>query len=139
MTKWWIAGSRPKWYSKIISNKDLRVLVYNELEIALTDGDEVKTGGAFGVDMIAENSVQFLNTTGSVRPVSKSTETQVTLYPAIRPNWKLGRGAGLIRNKEGVDWADKVIVFWEGSSPGTENVIDHAKKQNKLHKVVMMT
>lgn len=42
-----------------------------------------------------------------------------------------GRAAGPIRNKQMADYADALIVVWDGSSRGTKNMIDNMHKLNK--------
>lgn len=46
---------------------------------------------------------------------------KVLLYPA---NWnKYGKSAGYIRNKEMAEVSSHLVVFWDGSSNGTGNMI----------------
>jgi hypothetical protein len=55
-------------------------------------------------------------------------------YPA---DWnKHGKRAGYIRNTEMAEIADAVIVFWDGSSKGTANMVKIAKELNIPVKVV---
>ena len=42
---------------------------------------------------------------------------------------------GIVRNKEIVDYADKIIAFWDGASKGTLSVIKYAEK-NGAHQIV---
>lgn len=44
--------------------------------------------------------------------------------------------AGLNRNKNIIQNADKVIAFWDGKSRGTKNSIELAKKYNKELKII---
>lgn len=44
---------------------------------------------------------------------------------------RYGRAAPLVRNREIVAYADQVLAFWDGKSPGTKYVIDQCKKQKK--------
>lgn len=42
-------------------------------------------------------------------------------YPA---DWdRLGKSAGMVRNRKMVEVADAAIVIWDGNSPGTEHTI----------------
>ena len=53
------------------------------------------------------------------------------------PQYELyGRAAPIVRNKNIVDYSDKVIIFWNGSSRGTQSVIKYAKKIGKPLEVV---
>ena len=55
-------------------------------------------------------------------------------FPA---DWtKYGMAAGYIRNHEMGDYADELIAFWDGTSPGTKDMIDYMTKLNK--KVVVI-
>lgn len=59
---------------------------------------------------------------------------KIERHPA---NWgRYGRGAGPIRNAEMVKSSDGVVVFWNGESTGAKNIIDCAKAENHLIKVV---
>ena len=54
---------------------------------------------------------------------------KVEKYPA---EWnKYGRAAGPLRNAQMAKVADGIIVFWDGASKGTKNMIESAKKENK--------
>lgn len=49
------------------------------------------------------------------------------------PNWdKHGKGAGMIRNTRVVEESDAVVVFWDGRSKGSQDVIAKAIKADKL-------
>lgn len=109
--KWWVSGSRGiKNYTYVNA-----VLVKH-----IRGRDIIMTGGAQGVDRIAEYWGRHNN---------------IVVKMSLKPNWKMGRGAGMIRNTEGVDWADKVIVIWDGKSPGSKDVIDKCRKMGKPHHV----
>lgn len=42
---------------------------------------------------------------------------------------KYGNAAGPMRNEEMAKYADGLIVFWNGKSSGTKNMIECAKRQ----------
>ena len=44
---------------------------------------------------------------------------------------RYGRAAPIVRNKQIVDYADKIVAFWDGSSKGTLSVIRYAQKLGK--------
>ena len=50
---------------------------------------------------------------------------------------RYGRGAPIVRNRKIVDAADKVIVFWNGSSAGSQSVIDYAANIEKPCEVIL--
>ena len=48
------------------------------------------------------------------------------------PDWeKLGKSAGVIRNRQIVEASDVVIAFWNGMSRGTASSIKIARRANK--------
>lgn len=80
---------------------------------------QIVSGGAKGIDSLAE---QFSAT------VMLPNAPKVFL-----PDWQThGKGAGFIRNKEIVNYADTVIAIWDGVSKGTKHSIDYARKQGKI-------
>jgi len=84
--------------------------------------DEIVSGGAKGVDACA---VEY-----ALKHEMKYTE--------FLPEYDLyGRSAPIIRNKEIVDYADRIVAFWDGTSKGTLSVINYAKKKGKDCKVII--
>lgn len=58
-----------------------------------------------------------------------------TLFPA---DWETyGKRAGHVRNLEMAKYCDQAIVFWDGESKGSKNMIENMKKLGKPCKVVM--
>ena len=77
---------------------------------------EIVSGGAKGVDT-------------SAREYALAHGIKLTEFlPDYR---RYGRAAPLVRNREIVAYADQVLAFWDGKSPGTKYVIDQCKKQKK--------
>ncbi len=59
---------------------------------------------------------------------------QLRRFPA---NWdKDGKKAGMLRNYRMADNADALIAFWDGTSRGTANMIDIARKKNLPVRVI---
>lgn len=84
----------------------------------------VVTGGARGVDRCAEN-------------MARAREMTVQVFPA---DWtRHGKGAGFRRNAQIVGYADKVVAFWDGKSPGTKHTIGLARIAGKLDQLFMDT
>ena len=83
--------------------------------IAFWDISEVVSGGAKGADLL-----------GRKFAIDNSKKLVEFL-----PDWSLGRGAGFIRNKKIVEYADIIFAFWDGKSKGTKNSIDTARKLGK--------
>ena len=114
MKKIWVAGSR-----SIISYSD----VADVLKVFISEFDVVRTGRARGVD---DSAMRWC------------IMNDIKREPSINPDWKrFGKGAGLIRNVEGVTWADECIVIWDGKSRGSKHVIDECGRQNKLCRVIL--
>lgn len=79
----------------------------------LDASDTVISGGARGVDQWAEQA-------------AKARGLHVVIH---KPDWTLGRGAGMIRNAKIVADADMLLAFWDGQSKGTAHSIQLARKK----------
>ena len=104
----------------VVGSRDIK-----ELDIGkyLKDCDEIVSGGACGVDTLA---AEYANENGM----------KLTVF---LPEYKrYGRGAPIVRNKMIVDYADRIIAFWNGRSKGTLSVISYAKKVGKPCEVVIV-
>ena len=84
--------------------------------------DEIVSGGAVGVDSCAADYAR---------------KNGLKLTEFLPQYEKYGRAAPIVRNKEIVDYADKVLVFWNGRSKGTLSVIQYAKKIGKSHEIIL--
>ena len=83
---------------------------------------EIVSGGALGVDACAAE-------------YAKDRGLKLTEF---LPQYRLyGRAAPIVRNREIVNYADRVIVFWDGRSKGAQSVISYAKKIGKPLQVVL--
>ena len=99
-----------------------RNLTNAEIDKYITeDVDEIVSGGAIGVDSCAAEYAK--------RRGLKLTE----FFPQYD---KYGRAAPIVRNKDIVNYADKIIVFWNGSSKGTLSVIKYAQKIGKHIEII---
>lgn len=99
-----------------------RNVIPEGIETYISDGDEIVSGGAQGVDRYA---AEFAKENGC-----KLTE----FLPQYE---RYGRGAPIVRNRQIVDYCDKVIAFWDGSSKGTLSVIQYAQKTGKPCEVIL--
>lgn len=80
------------------------------------DVDLIISGGASGIDTLAE----------------KYADDHKMSKLIVRPQYKLyGRAAPLKRNEQMVDFADEVLIIWDGKSKGTKYTLEYAKKKNK--------
>ena len=74
---------------------------------------EIVSGNAKGADSLGELYAAKKN-------------IKLAKFPA---DWKAhGKAAGAIRNREMAEYADSCIVFWDGISRGSKNMIETATK-----------
>jgi hypothetical protein len=107
-----VCGSRT-----ISDEKRIFEILDEELFKSIPYIEEIVSGGAIGIDRIAEKWADLHC-------------IKIKQFPA---DWKkYGRSAGIIRNKEMATYADEVLAIWDGESKGTESTIGFARKQNKL-------
>ena len=84
---------------------------------------EIVSGGAKGIDQCA---------------AAYAVAHGLTLTE-FKPDYaRYGRGAPLKRNLEIVDYADFVLIFWDGVSRGSRFVMDACARTGKSHRVVRM-
>ena len=58
------------------------------------------------------------------------------LLTEFRPDYsRYGRSAPLRRNRQIVDYADLVLLFWDGSSHGTRHVLNLCRSLSKPHRL----
>ena len=74
---------------------------------------EIVSGGASGADFLGEQ-------------YAKKHNLPIKRFPA---DWnQYGRAAGPIRNRQMAEYADVCLVFWDGKSRGSENMITEGRK-----------
>lgn len=79
--------------------------------------EEVVSGTARGADLLGEEW-------------ARRHGIRIKRFPA---NWNAhGRAAGIIRNREMAEYADALVTVWDGSSPGTKNMIAEMRRRGKL-------
>lgn len=84
---------------------------------------EIVSGGARGVDTCAENYARAMG-------------LRLTVF---LPDYdRFGRKAPLVRNREIVDYADRVVAFWDGESRGTYYVISYCRQVGKPCDIIYM-
>ena len=84
--------------------------------------EEVVSGGAIGVDSCAAE-------------YAKEKGLKLTLF--LPQYERYGHAAPIVRNQQIVDYADRVVAFWDGSSKGTMSVIRYAKRVGKPCEVIL--
>ena len=87
------------------------------------DVEEIVSGDAVGVDFCAAEYAK---------------EKGIKLREFLPRYERYGRAAPIVRNKEIVDYADKILAFWDGHSKGTLSVIRYAEKTGKPCEVVVI-
>ena len=99
----------------IVGSRDFNDYELLKAEMNKVEIKKIVTGGAKGADQLAENYAREHNI-----PVV-----------VFKPDWKLGRHAGVLRNRLIVENSEAVIAFWNGQSKGMLSTINHAKKLGK--------
>ena len=101
-----------------------RTLYVEDLEYYLpADVTEIVSGGARGIDTCAKRYALSNN----------------LKYTEFLPEYDLyGRIAPLKRNDQIIDYADFVLIFWDGESRGTYYVRSKCKQTGKEHRVVYL-
>jgi len=98
--------------------------VFQILDAAKDSITLVISGGATGADTLAERWADI------------NKKSKYIIRPDWHPNGKYDKGAGFKRNIEIVKACDRCIAFWDGSSKGTMNTIDHCLRLQKPYFVV---
>ena len=99
-----------------------RDIIITDIGRFIRDSEEIVSGGAVGVDSCAAE-------------YAKENGIKLTVF--LPQYERYGRAAPIVRNKEIVDYADKIIAFWNGSSKGTLSVIKYAEKMKKTCEVII--
>ena len=105
----------------IIGSRNIKNINLKEY---ITNADEIVSGGACGVDALAAEYAK---------------QNGIKLTEFLPEYNKYGKGAPLIRNKQIVNYSDKIIAFWDGKSRGTAYTINYAKSINKAHQIIMLS
>ena len=99
-----------------------RSVFVTDIGMYISDGDEIVSGGAVGVDSCAAE-------------YAKKNGLKLTVF--LPQYERYGRAAPIARNKKIVDYADKIIAFWDGKSKGTLSVIKYAEKTGKQCEIIL--
>ena len=76
---------------------------------------EIVSGVARGIDNLGEQLADKLG-------------LKLTKFHA---NWTIGERAGYIRNNDMAKYCDMAMIYWDGISSGSKDMIDQMKKLNK--------
>ena len=99
-----------------------RSIIVDDISAYIGDCDEIVSGGAAGVDSCAAK-------------YAKNNGLKLTVF--LPEYERYGNAAPIVRNKKIVDYADKVVAFWNGSSSGTLSVIRYAEKTGKPCDIIL--
>jgi hypothetical protein len=114
-----IAGSRG-----FYNSKDKEVLKCH-YKLGLEALENIKT--KYNVHEVISGKAKGADTFGEIW--AEANSIRVKEFPA---EWdKYGKKAGMIRNKAMGDIADIAVIFWDGKSPGSKNMIDYFKSLKK--------
>lgn len=115
-----IAGSRD--YCLTVGFID-ELLMENNLDELLTDVTEVVSGGANGVDKSGESWAD-------------DRDIPIRIF---KPDWNMhGKAAGPIRNREMAEYADALLLIWDGKSRGSASMKREMRKLDKpIYEFVM--
>lgn len=103
----------------IVGSRSIKI---DDFGIYISNDDEIVSGGAMGIDSCAAE-------------YAKRNGLRLTVF---LPEYnRYGKAAPIIRNKEIVDYADKVVAFWDGRSRGTFSVIRYAEKTGKPCEIIL--
>ena len=100
----------------------LRSVTVSDIGKYISNAEEIVSGGAVGVDCCAAEYAK---------------ENGIRLTEFMPQYERYGRAAPIVRNKEIVDYSDKIIAFWDGNSKGTLSVIKYAQKAGKPCEIII--
>jgi len=111
-----IAGSR----NIQLNNKDIDIAAEYYLG-TIPSPDVVICGMAGGVDWAGKTWAESRAITVWEMPYVKS----------------LGKGGGPFRNRSMAQIADKALIWWDGKSPGTRNMLKHLEDFGVSHHIIL--
>jgi predicted Rossmann fold nucleotide-binding protein DprA/Smf involved in DNA uptake len=112
--------------SRSIEDRDW---LYGHLDRLLPEGAVLLSGGARGVDTLVE---EYAKAEGIDHILFKPYHMLDSKVPYQKKFF-------FVRNRQLIDNADKVVIFWDGESGGTAWCIDYATKTHKLDVIVKYT
>lgn len=117
-----IAGSRDLYVHSIVIDHLLDQFRIGEGP-NLPENFEIVSGGASGIDTVGEM-------------FATETNTKLIKFSA---DWdKHGKAAGPIRNKQMAEYADALLLIWDGESKGSANIKTEMLKLNKpIYEVIL--
>lgn len=96
---------------------------YKHAEICL---DALRTEKGWTIDNIVSGAAKGADTIGRIWGESRNINVI-----EHKPDWSLGKGAGMARNTTIIECSDVVVAFWNFLSKGTKDSINKAKAAGK--------
>jgi hypothetical protein len=113
---------------------------YDLLDVVLSEEPNISliiSGGAKGADSLAKRFAEDNNIPCKVIEANWSDLTHEDALIKEHPDGRqYDARAGFRRNFDIINEADKVIVFWDGTSKGTLDSLTKAKKLKKQIKII---
>jgi len=118
-----IAGSRP---NKLNVGFSMMEHICKHFNFHPFTVDEVVSGCAAGVD---EKGVYW----------ASEQKIPVKRFAVEDKDWDaFGKGAGPVRNRKMADYADALLVIWDGKSKGSKNMIEEMERKKKpIYEVIL--
>ena len=95
----------------------------------------IVSGGARGADAIGKSYAEARNLEYKEFPALWHVLDHPDALIRERRGRKYDARAGFRRNRQIIDYADVVIAFWDGRSPGTKNSLEYATQVKKPMKI----
>lgn len=94
--------------------------------LGITEITEVVSGAAIGVDQEGEHWASHYG-------------AKVKRFPVEKEDWiNKGKSAGPIRNKKMADYADALLLIWDGQSRGSANMKYQMERLNKpIYEIIL--
>ncbi len=119
----------------IAGSRDLEIFKDKERVWVVADAI-MKSGWRNEITEIVSGGARGIDHAGICWALSVSP--QIPVKPFM-PLWdKYGKGAGFIRNRDMAAYADALIIVWNGTSRGSSNMLQEAKKKNlKIYEYIV--
>jgi len=127
----------------IIGSRDLNLsdnFIHETLQMFKLEPTEIVSGGAHGVDRSGENYVQTFNVHfKNPAATASSFQAKQLELKVFEADWEEhGKAAGPIRNGQMAEYADALLLIWDGESRGSANIKEQMHKANKpVYEIIM--
>jgi hypothetical protein len=94
---------------------------------SITDIAQVQraiTGSGFYITEVVSGKARGVDSLGEME--ARRRRIPVKFFPA---DWSKGPCAGPMRNRQMADYAEALILIWDGKSKGSANMLQEAKKR----------